>query len=58
MFSFDSILSVFTQMFTALYDILDGIYLFEEFHVSVFWMLMGLVVVCYFLLIFTLCNML
>lgn len=44
MFSFHEILMIFKNIFTAIYTILDSIYLFEEFHVSVFWMAMGLVV--------------
>ena len=44
MFSFDAILSMFKSIFLAIYTCLDSIYLFEEFHISFFWMAMGLVV--------------
>lgn len=44
MFSFDDVLGMFKSIFTAVYTCLDSIYLFEEFHISVFWMLMGLIV--------------
>lgn len=43
MFSFDAILQMFKNIFLAIYNILDSIYLFEEFNVSVFWMLVGLI---------------
>lgn len=44
MFSFDDILRMFKGMFLAIYNCLDSIYLFEEFDISVFWMLVGLVI--------------
>lgn len=44
MFSFDDILRMFKGMFLAIYNCLDSIYLFEEFDISVFWMIVGLVV--------------
>ena len=44
MFSFGDILAAFKSVFLAVYTMLDSIYLFEEFHVSVFWMATGLIV--------------